>query len=75
MVPVYQSVTARKITNQIVILATFRKTTDTSETYHSYICLVNLDFVDGETRTDKIVQVHSIVIERASQHGYGIEST
>lgn len=43
--------------------------------YQSFVCLVSLDFLDGESPTDKMVQVHPIVYERACEKGWGIEQS
>lgn len=55
---IFQSVIARKSTNQVVILQTFRL----GEARHqSYICMVSLDYISqSQEDLDRLVQVHKV---------------
>lgn len=75
---VFQSVIARKSTNQVVVLSSFKSTDeeqDGSYSYQAYISLVDLDYVSADEGTDRMVHVHAVTHERATEKGHGIETT
>ena len=43
--------------------------------YRTFICMLNLDYIDPDVSLSKMIKVHPVTCERATEKGYGIQTT